>query len=110
MIVQQRLVAGRVGELHVGQPCAQGVGRQVVQGMAVDLCEAGAQVAAHEVFVAFELGLDDNEGKIGLGVHVARELFDFFDLLLDGRVDALEEPVGWPAVGGGEGRVSEGLQ
>ena len=108
VVVQQGLVAGRVGELHLGQARAQGVGREVVQRVAVDLGDARAQVAAHQVAVALELGLDHDQGEVGLGVRVARHLLDLFDLVLDVVVDALEEAIGGPAVGG-EGVGSAGV-
>jgi hypothetical protein len=42
--------------------------------------------------------LYDDQGKVGLGIHVARHLLDLFDLALDSIIDALEKPVGRPPV------------
>ena len=54
------------------------------------------QKASNQVLVPLQLRLDDNERKVGFGVHVARHFFHFFNLPLDLVVDALEEAVGGP--------------
>jgi hypothetical protein len=41
--------------------------------------------------------LQDDEGKVGLGIHVAGHVLNFFDLSLDAVVDPFEEAIGWPA-------------
>jgi len=41
--------------------------------------------------------LDDNESKVGLGIHVPRHLLNLLDLLLDAVIDAIKETVGRPA-------------
>ena len=97
MVVEQGLVARRVGELGGRQACPQRRGRQVMERVPVDLGYSGPQVATHEELIPFQLRLEDDQREVGLGVHVARHLLDFLDLLLDMVVDAVEEPVGWPA-------------
>ena len=97
MVVKQRLVAGGIGELHLGQARSQAVGRQIVQGVPVDLGDSSTKIAPDEILVAFELCLDHNEGKVGSRIHVARHLLHLFDLGLDVPIDALEQPVCRPA-------------
>lgn len=60
-------------------------------------CHAGSEVASDQELVPLELGLDDDEGEVGLGVHVARHVLDLFDLGLYPPVDALEESSRRPA-------------
>ena len=51
-----------------------------MEGMTVDFGYASAQIGANEEFEAFELGLKDDETKIGFGVCVARLIFYEFYL------------------------------
>lgn len=62
-----------------------------------DLSYAGAQVAPDEELEALELCLDDDEGEVGLWVHVSGHVLDLFDLALYAVVDALEEAVARPS-------------
>ena len=71
---------------------------EIVRVRASCLGDARAEIAAHEVLEALELGLDDDEGEVRLGVHVARHVLDLVDLALDAVVDALKEAMGRPAV------------
>lgn len=61
-----------------------------MEGVFVELCETGAQVAADEVFPPLELGLDYDEGEVCLWVHVAGHFFHFFDLALNFLVYAVD--------------------
>lgn len=72
------------------------VDESVCNGMSY-LGNSSSKIAAYEEFVSFELGLYDYQGEIGLGVHVARHVFDLFDLRLDSVIYALKQPVRWPA-------------
>lgn len=40
---------------------------EVVEGVGVDFLDARAEVAADQVFVAFEVGLEDDEKEVGAG-------------------------------------------
>lgn len=51
-----------------------------MQWVCVYFCYAGAQERAEEVFVAFELGLEDYEGEGGFWVGVGGCIFDVGDL------------------------------
>lgn len=48
----------------------------------MDFGNSGSQVGTDEEFPALNLGLDDDEAEVRLGVHVAGHLFDELDLLL----------------------------
>ena len=98
VVVQQSLVAGCIGELHLGETSTEGVGREVMECMAVYLGQTSAQVAAHQILEALELSLDDDEGEVGLGIHVARHLLDTLDLALDIIIDALKQAIRGPAM------------
>ena len=52
----------------------------LTENMYTDLCQSGAQETPHDEPVPLQLGLYDDESKVGLRVHVARHLFDPFDL------------------------------
>lgn len=67
------------------------------QGGGEYLGDSYSQVTSHEEFPPLQLCLQYNEGKVGLGIHVARHVFDLFNLRLDAVVDSFEEPVGRPA-------------
>lgn len=51
------------------------------------------QIASDEELVALQLSLDDDEGEIGLGVHVASQILDLLNLSLDPVIDALKEAI-----------------
>lgn len=61
------------------------------------LCYPGAQKTPHNVLVPLQFGLYDDEGEIGLWVHVASHLLDLLNLRLDALVHALEKTVGGPS-------------
>ena len=42
-----------------------------MEGVPVDFGEARAQEGAQEEFPTLDFSLDDDEGKVGFGVHVA---------------------------------------
>lgn len=63
------------------------------------LCYPGTQVATHKVLVALQFGLNNDQGEIGLRVHVAGHLLNLLDLCLDALVNALKEAIGWPPWG-----------
>ena len=112
MVVEQGLVPRRVGQLGRREASSQGRGGQVMKGVPVDLGNPGSQVAPHDELVALKLGLDDNQGKIGLGVHVARHLLDLLNLLLDTLIYALEEALRLrrPAGSSGKGFLAEDVR
>ena len=56
-----------------------------------------AQIASHQILVSLQLSLNYDQGKVCLGIHVARHLLDFLDLGLDPLVDALEQAVRRPS-------------
>lgn len=59
---------------------------------------SGSQITSHDVFVPLQFGLNDDQGEVGLGVHIASHVLDLFDLGFDALVDVLEEPVGRPPI------------
>ena len=63
------------------------------------LGDASAEVASNKILIALQFRLDDDEGKVGLGFHVSRHLFDLLDLLFYPVGDALEQAVRRPSRG-----------
>jgi hypothetical protein len=118
MEVQQRLVSRGIGDFRRRELRAEIRVGEVMQRILVDLqgqsvrvplpkrtawshahlCDPGSEEAAHEVLPPLELGLDDDEAKVGLGVHIARHLLDLFNLQPDAIVDALNEAILRPPV------------
>lgn len=121
MVVQQKLVSSRVRLFDLRHACSEVIVGDVVEEVFVDLsiiskqklafssvtqhvwgknhsylCNPCPQKRPNQILEPFQLGLDDNQGEIGLGIHVARHLLHSFYLLLDLVVDALEQPVGGP--------------
>ena len=68
-----------------------------MKGVFVDFGDAGAEEAADEEFEALKLSLDDDEGEVGFGVHVASHGLDSLYLGLDSIVDPLKESILWPS-------------
>ena len=89
MLIQQYLVSIRETNFARRKLDTLG-GGEVVEGVFVELCEAGAQIAADEVFPTLELGLNYDEGEVCLRIHVAGHFFDFFDLALNFLVYAVD--------------------
>lgn len=81
--MQQLLMPRRIRHLHLTHPSLQLRRRQVVEGMFVYFGKTAAQVGAYEELPALDLGLNDDETKVSLGVHVAGHFFDCRDLILD---------------------------
>lgn len=63
------------------------------------LCYSSSKITADEVFVPLQLRLNNNEGEVGLRVHIARHLLDFLDLFFYAVVYALKEAISRPATG-----------
>jgi hypothetical protein len=57
------------------------------------LCYPCSKKATYNVLVPLELRLHYNEGKVGLGVHVAGHFLDLLDLRLYPIVDALKQAI-----------------
>lgn len=53
-----------------------------MQGIGVDLCDAGAEIGADEEFEALEFGLENYEAEVGFRVCVAGLVFYDLDLLV----------------------------
>lgn len=116
VVVEESLVSRCVGQLCGRETIPQSLAGQIVKRMFVNLpehlfvsfcmlstsfkvylCNTGPEIAPHEKLVSFQLRLDDDEGKVGLGVHVARHLFHLFNLRLDASVYALKQAVRGPS-------------
>ena len=82
--------------VNLSLPVSQG-NRQRNGSKAAYLGNPGSQVASDEKLVALKLSLDDDEGKVGLRIHVASQVLDFFNLSLESLIDALEEAIFGPA-------------
>lgn len=90
----------RVESCHLCLGLGRGTGRLSMMAARArsqaHLCYSCAQVTADDVLVALQFGLDDNQGEVGLGVHVAGHVLDLLDLGLDTLVDALEDAIRGP--------------
>jgi hypothetical protein len=60
-------------------------------------CYSCPEIASHQKFVSFQLRLDDNESKVGLGVHVSRHIFNLFNLRFDLGIDPLKQAICRPS-------------
>jgi len=69
------------------------MGRTATKERFTYLGHAHSQVASHQKLVSLQLRLYDNEGEVGLGVHIARQVLNFVDLSLDAVIDSFEESV-----------------
>ena len=78
--MQQGRMSRRVSEFAGGEAGLGGGVGEVVEGVGVDLGDAGAQKGADEELEALEFGLEDDEPEVGLGVRVARLLFHELNL------------------------------
>lgn len=71
--------------------CAGGM-----RSVRIHLGNASPEITPDEVLVPLQLGLYDNEGKVGFRIHVTRHVLDFLDLALDPVIDAFEKASGRP--------------
>ena len=78
--MQQGRMSRRVLEFAGGEAGLGGGVGEVVEGVGVDLGDAGAQKGADEELEALEFGLEDDEPEVGLGVRVPRLLFHELNL------------------------------
>lgn len=70
---------------------------QAEQRGLADLCHTGSEVTSDEELVPFKLSLNNDESKVGLGVHVTRHVLNLFDLSLDIGIYALKQPIRGPS-------------
>lgn len=72
--------------MHVSEK----VPRRLRDELVVYLGNPGSEITPDKELVPLQLGLDDDEGKVGLGIHVASHLLNLLNLGLDPRVNAID--------------------